>query len=53
MKILPKTNITGTFGGSNFTFPAFCIGSIPLFGVRIIADLCPPPFHSETVSSFS
>lgn len=39
----PKTNITGTLGGSNFTFPRFCIGKFPLAGVLIFAECCPPP----------
>jgi hypothetical protein len=49
---LPKINITGTFGGSNFTFPTFCIGVIPLFGVLIPdVDLALPPFQSVPESS--
>lgn len=47
----PKTNITGTLGGSNFTFPRFCIGKIPLAGVLIFAECCPPP-PFQSVDSF-
>lgn len=45
---IPKTNITGTFGGWNFTFPMLAICRFPLFGERVIVcDLArPPPFHS-------
>lgn len=49
---LPKTNITGTFGGSNFTFPMFCVVKFPLNGDRNMADgrPAPPPFQSVTES---
>lgn len=49
-------NITGTLGGSNFTFPKFCIGKFALVGVRGFPDLGippPPPFHSALRSSVS
>lgn len=40
--------MTGTFGGSNFTLPAFCIGIDPPIGVLKCALRCipEPSFHS-------
>lgn len=45
--ILPKTNITGTDGGSNLTFPVFSNGILALTGVCIV-DLPPAPLHSAS-----
>lgn len=51
---IPKTNITGTFGGSNLTFPAFCIEWLALRAVRTTPErLTPPPFQSVADSSAS
>lgn len=50
---VPRTNITGTDGGSNFTFPVFDNGIFWLEGVLIVPDpLSPPrPFHSVSSES--
>lgn len=50
--ILPSTNITGTEGGSNLTFPAFDC-DIPLADAFDVPDrLSPPrPFHSASSES--
>lgn len=45
---LPKTNITGTDGGSNLTFPVLAI-AMPVIDAFDVPDrLSPPlPFHSS------
>lgn len=53
MENIPKTNITGTLGGSNFTFPIFCIGIFALNGVLNTPERPPPPpFQSDATSLF-
>lgn len=39
--IVPRTNMTGTLGGSNFTFPVFCMPLLALAGVRTTAERDP------------
>lgn len=49
---IPKTNITGTDGGSNFTFPVFANGMFALIGVLIVSERLSPLlfFHSASES---
>lgn len=58
----PSTKITGTFGGSNLTFPVLCIPAPALIGLpppsvgdRTMAERMspplPPPFQSDSSTS--
>lgn len=49
---LPSTNITGTEGGSNLTFPTFGT-AIPTADIFDVPDLLSPPrpFHSASSES--